>query len=208
MYVVLTPIFAALVLRHRIGGAVWGAAVVATAGLAVLSLEGLAIGPGVALTLISAALYAVHILGLGTWAGGRDVVGFAFVQLLTVALVCLAFAAPGGIALPATTGDWVGILYLGLVAGGLAMLAQTWAQARLPPARAAVLMTLEPVWAGGFAVTSGGEGLTWRLVVGGALVLAAMCLAEFRAAGPAAPATVERGPGAALLVPAPGAAPR
>jgi drug/metabolite transporter (DMT)-like permease len=67
---------------------------------------------------------------------------------------------------------------MALIAGAGAMLVQTWAQAHLSPTRAAIVMTLEPVFAAGFAVTFGHDALTWRMLAGGALVLAAMYLVE------------------------------
>lgn len=63
-------------------------------------------------------------------------------------------------------------------AGALALWVQTWAQARLSATRAAVVMTLEPVFAAVFAVLLGGESLTGRMLVGGALVVAAMYVVE------------------------------
>jgi drug/metabolite transporter (DMT)-like permease len=67
-------------------------------------------------------------------------------------------------------------------AGALALWVQTWAQARMSATRAAIVMTLEPVFAAFFAVVAGQESLTWRMVVGGILVLVAMYLVELRAA--------------------------
>jgi drug/metabolite transporter (DMT)-like permease len=55
---------------------------------------------------------------------------------------------------------------------------QTWAQARVEPARAAVVMAMEPVWAAAFAVAFGGERLTVRMVTGGLAILTAMYLVE------------------------------
>ena len=55
---------------------------------------------------------------------------------------------------------------------------QTWAQARLAATRAAIIMTMEPVFAGLFAVLFGGEVLTARVLLGGGIVLAAMYLVE------------------------------
>jgi drug/metabolite transporter (DMT)-like permease len=179
MYVVLTPLLGALILRHSIGSSVWAAAFLATGGLGVLSLQGLAIGVGEAVTLLSAGFYALHILGLGAWSAGRDAMGLAVVQMVTVALVCFVAWLPGGIVLPSTGGYSTALFYMPLVAGAFAIVGQTWGQAHLPAARAAVIMTMEPVWAGGFAVAFGGEGVTTRLLLGGALVLAAMFLAEF-----------------------------
>ena len=74
--------------------------------------------------------------------------------------------------------DWLAVAYLALAAGALTMVAQTWAQARMDPTRAAVIMAMEPVWAAGFAVAFGGEVVTVRLVIGGLAILAAIYLAE------------------------------
>jgi drug/metabolite transporter (DMT)-like permease len=178
MYVVFTPLLAAVVLRRPVGRVTWIAVALATVGLAALSLRGVAFGFGEAITLAGAVLYAAHIIGLGVWATSRDAVGLAAVQMGTIALVCTPFALPGGITVPATAGDWVGMLYMALIAGALALLVQTWAQAHLAATRAAVIMTMEPVFAAGFAVAFGGESLTARMVLGGALVLAAMYLVE------------------------------
>jgi drug/metabolite transporter (DMT)-like permease len=80
--------------------------------------------------------------------------------------------------MPSTQADWIGLLYMALIAGALALVVQTWAQAHLPATRAAVIMTMEPVFAAGFAVAFGGESLTARMLLGGALVLVAMYLVE------------------------------
>lgn len=191
MYVVFTPLLGALVLRVRLGWPVWTAVGLATAGLALLSLQGLAVGGGEALTLASALLYAVHILGLGRWSSGRNALGLSVVQLATISAVCGLGAVPGGLVLPTRTGDWVVLVYMAVVAGALALLAQTWAQAHLPPTRAAIVMTLEPVWAAGFAVAFGGEALGLRLLLGGALVLAAMYLVELGPRGRGQPDVAE-----------------
>lgn len=178
MYVVLTPLFAAALLGQRVGAVAWSAVGIATAGLAVLSLHGFTVGYGELLTLGCAGLYALHIVGLGAWSGGHDAYGLSVVQMGVIAAVCVLAAVPDGVTLPPDTGAWAGVVYTALVAGALALLLQTWAQAHLPPTRAAVIMTTEPVFAGLFAVLLGGESVTVRLVTGGALVLAAMYLAE------------------------------
>jgi len=178
MYVVFTPLLAAVVLHQRVGRAAWVAVALATVGLGVLSIQGFALGTGEALTLASALCYAVHIIGLGAWSRSRDALGLAVIQMITVALLCSLAALPDGITLPPDRGAWVGVIYTALGAGALALVVQTWAQAQLPPTRAAVIMTMEPVFAGLFAVRLGGESVTLRLALGGALVLAAMYLVE------------------------------
>lgn len=178
MYVVFTPLLAWLLLRERIAGVVWLAVALATGGLALLSLHGVSIDLGVWLTLASAALYALHIVGLGRWSREQDAVGMSAVQVVAIALICLLATAPQGPALPPDGSAWLAVLYMALVAGAGAMLVQTWAQAHLPPARAAIVMTTEPVFAAGFAVALGVDALNWRMLAGGALVLGAMYLVE------------------------------
>lgn len=178
MYVVFTPILAWLLLRERIAGVVWLAVAMATGGLALLSLHGVSVDLGVWLTLASAGLYALHIVGLGRWSREADAIGMSAVQVAAIALVCLLATLPQGPALPPDRAAWLAVLYMALIAGAGAMLMQTWAQAHLPPARAAIVMTTEPVFAAGFAVALGVDALSWRMLAGGALVLGAMYLVE------------------------------
>jgi len=178
MFVVLTPLGAALLLHTRPGRPALAAVVLATAGLALLSLHGVAVGGGELLTLGCAAAFALHIVGLGRWAATFDAFGLAVVQLLTTTALCAAVALPGGLVVPPDAGVWGALVLTALAATALAFLVQTWAQAHLPPTRAAVIMTMEPVFGGVFAVVVGGESLGPRALVGAALVLAAMLLTE------------------------------
>ncbi len=178
MYVVFTPFLAALLLRTRLGWAAWTAVALATLGLGLLSLQGFAVGTGELLTLAGALFYALHIVGLGRWSRSSEAIGLTVVQLATVSVVCTIGALPGGITLPDRAYDWGVLVYMAVVAGAAALVVQTWAQAHLAPTRAAVIMTMEPVWAAVFAVALGGEALGPRVLVGGALVLAAMYLVE------------------------------
>lgn len=178
MYVVCTPLFAALILRTRITAMTWVAVALATAGLGVLTLDGFSIGYGEALTLVAAMFYALHIVALGAWSRPADAIGMAIIQCLVIAAICTVAAAPGGIVVPDRAGDWVSVLYMALVAGAAALLGQTWAQGHLPPTRAAIIMSMEPVFAAFFAVLLGGDPLTGRMLVGGAMVFTAMLVVE------------------------------
>ncbi len=190
MFVVFTPLIAAVLLRRPVPGAAWASVALATVGLGVISLQGFAVGAGESLTLLCAFCFAVHIVGLGEWSHRHEAYALAVVQLATVAVLCGLAAAPGGIALPPDAGVWAAVALTSLLATALAFVLQTWAQARLAPTRAAVVMTLEPVFAGLFAALAG-EHLGPRMLLGGALVLAAMYLVEL---GPrrAADASFER----------------
>ena len=178
MYVVATPLFAALLLRTRITALTWLAVGLATTGLAVLTLEGFSLGYGEAITLVAAMLYALHIVGLGAWSKPDEALGMSILQLVVIAVICLVATAPDGIVLPDNTRDWLSVLYMAVFAGALALVAQTWAQAHLPPTRCAIIMSMEPVFAAVFAVWLGGESAGLRMFFGGAMVLTAMLLVE------------------------------
>ncbi|NUR80082.1 MAG: DMT family transporter [Dermatophilaceae bacterium] len=180
-YVVLTPVFTAVLLRERVAGSTWAAVALATGGLALLSLNGFSVGVGEAITLLAAALYALHIVGLGRHSASEIATGLSVVQMVVIALLCLVGAAPGGIVLPSSPGQWASVLYMVVFASILALWVQTWAQAHMPATRAAIVMTLEPVFAAFFAVTLGDESATLRMLAGGALVLAAMYAVELLA---------------------------
>lgn len=178
LYVVFTPLLAAAILRTRIPPITWAAVLLATIGLAVLALRGFSIGYGELITLASAVLYALHIVGLGAWSTAQDAVGMTILQIIVIALICTLATAHDGIVLPDRTSDWVSVAYMAVVVGAAGLLAQTWAQAHLPPTRSAIIMSMEPVFASVFAVSLGGESVTTRLLLGGSMVLVAMLTVE------------------------------
>jgi len=178
MYVICTPLLAAPLLRQRIGAWTWGAVLLAVSGLAVLTLSGLSVGYGEALTFVAAVLYALHIVGLGAWSTPQDAMGLTIVQLGVITVICFVVTVPDGVVLPSTLADWASVIYMAVFAAALALAAQTWAQAHLPPTRSAIIMSMEPVFAAFFAVLLGGEDMTLRLLVGGGMVVAAMLVVE------------------------------
>ncbi|HEY0645445.1 MAG TPA: DMT family transporter, partial [Nocardioides sp.] len=152
LYVVCTPLLAAAILRTRIPPITWAAVLLATAGLGVLALNGFSIGYGELITLVSAVLYALHIVGLGAWSTAEDAIGMTILQIIVIAVLCTLATVHDGIVLPDRTGDWVAVAYMAVIVGALGLLGQTWAQAHLPPTRSAIIMSMEPVFASFFAV--------------------------------------------------------
>ena len=86
-YVVFTPFVAFLVVRSRVTGRTLLASVIALVGIAVLSLTGLAMGGGETLTLLSAVVYALHIVLVGRFAQHLDTLAFTTFQMLGITVV-------------------------------------------------------------------------------------------------------------------------
>jgi len=178
MFVVFTPLIGAGILRRRIGKWTWLAVALATIGLALLSLHGFSMGRGEALTLFCALGFALHIVGLGEWSALHNSYLIAIIQLTVVSILCWILVLAHGYKAPPDYGVWGAVILTAIFATALAFLVQTWAQSIMAPTRAAVIMTMEPVFAGFFAVLLGGEHLTSKIVIGGLLVIAAMYLVE------------------------------
>ena len=175
-YVVLTPFVAWLVVRSRVTGRTVLASVIALVGIGVLSLTGFAMGGGEALTLLSAVVYALHIVLVGRFAQHLDTLAFTTFQMLGITVMVGVLAIPGGVPVPTSASVWGAILYTALLASIGVLFLQSWAQRYVAAAATAVVMALEPIFATLFAIGFGGETLTLRLVLGGALILGAILL--------------------------------
>jgi drug/metabolite transporter (DMT)-like permease len=186
--VVLTPLFAALLLRQPPGRWPVVGALVAAAGLALLSLQRLEVHHGDALVLGCAVAFAAHILLLGRYAPRFSTYRLAIVQLATAGLGALAWAGVAGdLVVPSSVEVWVALAITSVVASAAAFLIQTRAQREVSPTRTAVIFTMEPVFAGLFGFLLAGERLSGRGWLGAGLILAGMLIAELGGRQPTAP---------------------
>jgi drug/metabolite transporter (DMT)-like permease len=183
MGVIFTPVLLWAVLRRKTSIYVWIAVVLALAGLALLSLHGWAFGKGELMTLACAVFVAFHVIGLGEWSPQHDTYELTLVQIFTVAVMCLAAAAPQGIMMPPDGNTWLTVGITAVLATAAAFFVQTWTQSLIAPAYTAVILTMEPVFAGVFAVVLGGDHLTARVLAGAGFVLAAMLIAQLKTTG-------------------------
>jgi drug/metabolite transporter (DMT)-like permease len=175
LYVVFTPLIAAVVLKARITRVTWGCVALATLGLALLSLHGWSIGFGELLVLGSAFGFGAHIIALGKWSNGRDAYAMTVVQLAVCAILSgVASAFEGGYELPPDGGVWATVVFTAVVCTAVAFVIQTWSQAHMTTTKVAVILTMEVVFAAIFAIVFGGETLTLQKAIGGVLVVIAM----------------------------------
>ena len=176
LYVVLTPLIAALFLKERIKAFTWFCVVLATIGLALLSLRGWSVGIGEALVFVSAIAFAAHIVTLSKWSLGFDAYALTIVQLSVCALLTGVISIGQGYEKPTDSGVWGVVIFTAVIATAVAFIVQTWSQAHMSSTKVAVILTMEVVFAALFAVAFGGESLTLQVSIGGAMVLLAMYL--------------------------------
>ncbi|MFN2371936.1 MAG: DMT family transporter, partial [Candidatus Krumholzibacteriia bacterium] len=153
LYVVFTPLLG-LLWGQRTTAAAWVGVALAAVGLYLLSARGIAgIAPGDGLVLLSALFWAAHVQWVGHTAARLDPLELALVQFVTCSVLSLGGAvafetiAPAALAAAA-----VPILYAGGLSVGVAYTLQVVAQRHARPAPAAVILSLESV----FAAVGGG----------------------------------------------------
>ena len=177
LLVVFVPLLSLAVLRRRPHPLTLAGLAPALAGLMLLTGGADAsFGRGEVLTLGCAVAFAAHLVIVGETAGRHDAIRFTCVQVTTVGAACLvASVALGDVALSA--GALGAAAFTGVFATALAFAAMVWAQRVVSPSRAALILLLEPVFA---AALSGltGDPLTPSALVGGALILVAVAIAE------------------------------
>jgi drug/metabolite transporter (DMT)-like permease len=176
LYVVLTPLFAALIFKDRISKTTWLYVLMATLGLGLLSLQGWSVGFGELMVFLSAIAFAAHITALSKWSAGRDVYAMTITQLMMCAMITGVASAFEGYSLPPDYGVWAVVVFTAVFATAIAFIVQTWSQAHMSATKVAVILTMEVVFAAIFAVIFGGERLSFQEALGGILVVTAMYL--------------------------------
>lgn len=149
----------------------------AIAGLALLVLESPADVTllGVVLSVASAATFAAYTLAAGPVSRRMDVTALNASAIMGGALAMLPFVLiTGGPGLAGSTVGWLALLYLGLVASGLAYALYFSAARSLPSTHITILALLEPVVAAAIAVAFFDEALTAGVILGGLLMLGAV----------------------------------
>jgi drug/metabolite transporter (DMT)-like permease len=188
LYVVLTPLFALVLFRQRIGLPVWGGVALAISGLALLSGVPAGSTEGDLLVLASTAAQALQIVMVERYARRYDPVALTFAEMLVAAAGFLAIAlALGDLGLPRGWTVWGALLVTGIFASALAYLIQVWAQRRISATRIALVFSLETVFAGLFGYLLADDRLGILGWSGCGLILAGIVLAE-----PGAAAVLQR----------------
>lgn len=179
LYVILVPVFG-LFIGMRTGLGTWAGAALALAGMLLLSVNAdYSIARGDWLQLTGAACWAIHVLLVSSLASRFDPVRVAFLQFIVCAAISLMLALIfESIAWPSIVLAGPAILYGGLLAVGIGFTLQVVAQRDAIASHAAVILSLEAV----FAALAGwlilGETLSVRGFIGCCMMLAGMLIAQ------------------------------
>jgi drug/metabolite transporter (DMT)-like permease len=176
LYLVFTPLISLLILKRHVLKIQWLAVLIATIGLFFISYNGVTIGFGEILVLISAFIYGAHFVALGEWSDGKNTYALTLIQVVTVAVLTSIFAFRDGFQIAPDSTVWLAILYTAFFATFLGFLVQTKAQSVMSATVASVLLATETPFAVFFGLYFHDDPLTLRIITGGLLVMAAMAL--------------------------------
>lgn len=179
LYVIMVPLLG-LLIGQRTGAGTWLGASLAVVGMYLLSVgENFSVASGDWLQLAGAVIWGVHVLLAGRMASRHDPILIAYVQFITCAVISslLALAFEPWVlekiiqALPA-------IVYGGALAVAVGFTLQLVAQRDAPPAHAAIILSLEAVFAAMAGWVMMDETLTLRGFIGCGLMFAGMLVAQ------------------------------
>jgi drug/metabolite transporter (DMT)-like permease len=181
MYVVFTPFVSYAMLKAKIKHNQILAVTVAVIGMAFLIFgdsgsTDLEIAPNIGdlLVLIGAFFNAIQIVLIEKYVKHVNVFLFVMTQMILISIILslVAFIAGERVDLGAVSGQtWGIILYLAILGTTITLCIQTWAQNFIDSTRAALLYSLEPVFAIFFGVLLGGEKLTVAFGIGAFLIM-------------------------------------
>jgi len=178
-YVILVPILG-LFIKQRTSALTWFGAIVAIIGLYFLSVnESLNINIGDILVLVGAFFWAIQILVIGFYSKRIDPFELAFSQFLVCAFLSLLGAISSEtIIFSNIILAYVPILYAGFFSAGIAFTIQVVAQREAHPANAAIIMSLEAVFAviGGWMILN--ESIDLRGLIGCSLMFIGMIVSQ------------------------------
>lgn len=179
LYVIIVPLLGLLV-GQRTGLGTWVGASLAVLGMALLSIgPDFQVASGDWLQLAGALVWGVHVLLVGALASRHDPLRIAFLQFVTCAAISLLLAVLlEEIRLDAILRAAPAVLYGGVIAVGIGYTLQVVAQKHAIASHAAIILSLEAVFAAIAGALVLDESLSARGYLGCALMFIGMLAAQ------------------------------
>ena len=180
LYVVLVPLFALIFFHRRQGMALWISVGVAVVGLYFLCFHGAErVSIGDIYVLLCAFAFAAQIMAIDRFGSRLDGIELSLVQFAVVTVwSSIGMLLTEHPTLEAILACVPAILFVGVMSSGVAYTLQIIAQKDANPAVVSLLLSLESVVATAAAVLMRGEWMTGREMLGSALMLIAVVLAQ------------------------------
>lgn len=179
LYVIIVPIIG-IALKHHTHTGTWLGAVLAAAGMYLLSVtEQFTISMGDLLVLAGAFFWACHVHIIGWLSPRQDPLKISILQYAVcsiLSMIATLLFENNTVAMYSSA--IIPILYGGIMSVGVAYTLQVIAQKKAKPAHAAIILSLEAVFAaiGGWIML--GEVLTPRAMSGCALMFCGMLISQ------------------------------
>ncbi len=179
---IIIVLFLGVFIKHKISKEVWMGAFLAVVGLYFLSVNRqFKMAPGDGLVLISALFWAIHILLIGHYAPKTNVLLLSVIQFTVSALLNLIAAAIfEEVRWSMVTGALYPILYGGIMSIGVAYTLQIVGQRNVAPSKAAIILSLESVFAmmGGWMLLH--ETITLKKGAGALIMLLGLIVSQLK----------------------------
>ncbi|WP_343534724.1 DMT family transporter [Pedobacter sp.] len=179
--VVIVPLFKLMLYRKAAPFKIWIAATVALIGLFVISVNGqLTIGTGDLYTIAGAFCFAAYLILVEQQASKKSLVPTIIPMFATCTLLTFGLSLGDAQAnwFPESDTFWIGIVFCGLFSTAYMYSISNIAQRYISAERVAVIYLFEPVFGAIAAFFILDENLTWRLLLGGALIFIATLISE------------------------------
>ena len=185
MDVLLIPIFKLIVFKKKVQTKVWIACMIALSGLYIIAMSSASgFGYGDVLAVIGAVCFAVYILMVGKWGSRVETPSLILVQMYSCTalaiLVSLFYVSPSDLVIPMNFSAWKAVVFTGVFATAFMYSVQNIAQKYIEDEKIALTYLCEPI----FATVAGyfliGEAITVNTIVGGALILSALFITEYK----------------------------
>lgn len=179
LYVIIVPILG-LLIGQKSGSGIWIGASLAVVGMYLLSVgEGFQVASGDWLQLAGALVWGIHVLLVGFFARRHNALKLSIIQFMTCAAISLMLAIVlEEIAITRIIAATPAILYGGLLGVALGFTLQVIAQQHAIASHAAIILSLEAVFAAIAGTLFLSEVLELRGYIGCALMLSGMLIAQ------------------------------
>lgn len=178
--VVIVPFITFIILKKKVGMKGIIGAIMSVIGVALLSLNGnLTLSLGDGLTLLCAVGFAFQIFFTGEFVKKYPASVLNMVQMITAfVLSAVSLVIFGENDFQVTTQGWLSVLYLGVISTTVCYLLQTACQKYVDETKAAIVLSMESVFGTIFSIIILHEVITLRMVIGCAIILAAVIISN------------------------------